>query len=238
MMLHLGRALVALDALRPTGSPGAFRDRGTFPTMRPLDSESFHPDAAEASLVARLRAGDPRAFEELVRAHGGRMLAVARRLVRNEEDARDAVQEAFLAAFRGLDGFAGGARIATWLHRIVVNAALMKLRSRRRRPEESLDDLLPKFHDDGHALDAPARWSVSGADEVAARERAALVREAIDRLPETYRTILVLRDIEELDTRDAAEALGITENAAKIRLHRARQALRTLLDPHLRGKAS
>ncbi len=218
--------------------PGIGGTRGKFHLMADSDTPPFHPDASEAALVARLRGGDARAFEELVRSQGGRMLAVARRLLGNDEDARDAVQEAFVAAFRSLDGFAGGARIATWLHRIVVNAALMRLRSRKRRPEESLDDLLPKFSEDGHAADPAVRWSVSGADAIAARERAAVVRAAIDRLPETYRTILLMRDIEEMDTQEAAEALGITENAAKIRLHRARQALRALLDPHFRGKAS
>src|SRR5207244_4090584 len=107
-------------------------------------------------LVERLRAGDPEAYERLVRAYGGRMLATARRMAGNEDDARDVVQEAFIAAFRSIDGFAGAARLSTWLHRIVINAALMKLRSRRRRREESIDELLPRFDDEGRWSDAPA----------------------------------------------------------------------------------
>jgi RNA polymerase sigma-70 factor, ECF subfamily len=191
----------------------------------------------EALLLADLRAGKETAFERLLREHGGRMLAVARRLVRNEEDARDAVQEAFVSAFRSLDRFEGTSRIATWLHRIVVNACLMRLRTRQRRPEEAIEDLLPSFHEDGHQIPSSTDWSEPVDVLLQRREICALVRQCIDRLPESYRTVLLLRDIEELSTGEAASLLGVTENALKIRLHRARQALRSLLDPHLRGNA-
>lgn len=190
--------------------------------------------ADEAALVARLRRGDAEAFEELVRTHGGRLLAVARRLLRDEEDARDAVQEGFLAAYRSLGQFEGGCRIATWMHRIVVNASLMKLRTKRRKPEEPIEALLPRFLEDGHHASHPGDW-YAPADELLEQVQArALVRRAVDELPETYRTVLLLRDIEELDTAETAALLGIGENAVKTRLHRARQALRALLDPHLR----
>lgn len=160
------------------------------------------------------------------------MLAVARRMLRNDEEARDTVQEAFLLAFRGLPRFEGQSRIATWLHRITVNAALMKLRSRRSRPEESIEPLLPTFHDDGHSTRAYRDWPESAEQLLERSEVRALVRSSIDRLPPTSRTVLMLRDIEELDTADVADLLGISANAVKIRLHRARQALRELLDPH------
>ena len=186
-------------------------------------------------LLAELRAGSEAAFARLLGEHGGRMLAVARRLVRDEEDARDAVQEAFVSAFRSLDRFEGGSRISTWLHRIVVNCCLMRLRGRQRRPEESIEELLPRFAEDGHQLPPSVDWSEPVDELLRRKEICALVRASIDRLPESFRTVLVLRDIEELSTNEAAGLLGITENALKIRLHRARQALRTLLDPHLRG---
>jgi len=192
------------------------------------------PDVDEAKLVAGLRAGDERAYERLVAVHGGRMLAVARRILRDEEAARDALQEAFLLAFRGLPRFAGQSRLGTWLHRIVVNAALMKLRRGRARPEEPIEPLLPVFLADGHATHPFVPWA-EGAEQLLARaEMRALVRAAIERLPESYRTVLLLRDIEELAAAEVAELLGITPNAVKIRLHRARQALRQLLDPRLR----
>src|SRR6187402_14143 len=109
------------------------------------------PPAQEADLLKALRSGQEAAFDTLVRAHSGRMLAVCRRILRNEEEAKDAVQEAFLSAFRGLAKFEGGSLLGTWLHRIAVNASLMRLRSRKRRPEESIEELLPTFKDDGHA---------------------------------------------------------------------------------------
>jgi RNA polymerase sigma-70 factor, ECF subfamily len=183
-------------------------------------------------LLAGLRAGDEAAFEQLVCAHSGRMLAVARRLLRHEEDALDAVQEAFLSAFRALGGFAGNARLSTWLHRIVVNAALMKLRTRECKPEEPLDELLPKFLEDGHHAQPVMLWKETAEVALQRQETRALVRECIDRLPDTYRTVLVLRDIEEFDTEETAQLLRLSQSAVKIRLHRARLALRTLLNPH------
>ncbi len=189
----------------------------------------------EAALLARLRAGEEAAYEELVRLHGGRMLSVAKRFLREEDDARDAVQDAFLSAFRAMDRFEGGSRIGTWLHRIVVNAALMKLRTRRRKPEEPLDPLLPRFLDDGHLESPPAQgWAVASDDALERKELRELVLGRIAELPETYRTILLLRDVEGLDTDEAADALEISPGAVKTRLHRARLALRELLDPHLR----
>lgn len=191
-------------------------------------------ESGEQALLAGLRAGDDRAYESLVSEHGGRMLAVARRLLRDDEEARDAVQEAFVLAFRGLPRFAGQSRLSTWLHRIVVNASLMRLRSRRAHPEESIEPLLPTFLEDGHSSATYGEWPESAdrlLERAEVRER---VRASIDRLPVTYRTVLLLRDLEELDTGEVARALGISANAVKIRLHRARQALRELLDPHLR----
>ena len=183
------------------------------------------------ALVAALRCGDAEAYEELVRVHGGRMLSVARRLLRRDEDARDAVQEAFLQAFKGLASFGERCQLSTWLHRIVVNVALMKLRSRERKPEASIEDLLPEFQPDGHHVEEFDEWRMPAPQRLIREETRAQVRAAIDRLPESYRTVLVLRDIDELDTSEVAELLRISPNAVKIRLHRARLALRTLLNP-------
>ncbi len=188
----------------------------------------------EADLVAGLRAGDDIAYERVVRLFSPRLLAAARRILQNEEDARDAVQDTFLSAFRSLPSFEGQARFSTWLHRIGINAALMKLRSRKRRDERPVTDLLPRFLADGHPAEPAVEWE-SAETLLERQETQALVRRAIDELPESYRTVLLLRDIEELDTDQAAEQLGIAAGAVKTRLHRARQALRTLLDAHFRG---
>jgi RNA polymerase sigma-70 factor (ECF subfamily) len=189
---------------------------------------------SDASLLSRLRSGEPQAFEMLVRTHTPRLLAVARRLLRNEEDAKDAVQEAFLNAFRALGSFEGASRVSTWLHRIAVNVALMKLRSQRRKPEASIEGLLPAFLEDGHHALHPPEWR-DGADVLLERrEDREFIRACINELPESHRTVLILRDVEELDPEETARALGVTENVVKVRLHRARQALRSLLEPRFR----
>lgn len=186
----------------------------------------------DTALLERLRRGDESAFAELVRANGGRMLAVARRILKCDDEAHDATQEAFLQAFRAIDRFQGEALLSTWLHRITVNACLMRLRHRKRHPEQAIDELLPTFDETGHRADDGAAWTDDVAERMESAQLQKVVREAIDRLPENYRTVLVLRDIEGLSTEESAQALGIRPEAAKMRLHRARQALRTLLAPH------
>jgi RNA polymerase sigma-70 factor (ECF subfamily) len=183
----------------------------------------------EEALLAALRAGHAWAFEDMVRLFGGRLLAVARRLTGNDEDARDVVQAAYLSAFRGLNEFEGACQLSTWLHRIVVNSALMHLRSRRRKPEDSIEGLLPAFYEDGHHVEQFSEWCAP-ADQLLERAHTrSTVRACIQRLPVNYREVLILRDIEELSTQEVAEALFMTPTAVKVRLHRARQALSTLL---------
>ncbi len=200
-----------------------------------------HPDDVitlgddESKLLARLREGDESAFEQLVREHGSRMLATARRILASEEDAREAVQEAFLSAFRGLNRFAGGSRLGTWLHRIAINAALMRLRSLKRRHETPIDDLLPPYTAAGHFAEPPEAWAEAASESLLREESKEVVLRKIGELPDPYRIALLLRDIEGLSNQELAEALGVSVNAAKIRVHRARQALKTLLDPYVTG---
>jgi RNA polymerase sigma-70 factor (ECF subfamily) len=191
--------------------------------------ETVTADGEGAALAGALRRGDPEAFETIVRAHGGRMLAVARRILRDDDEAREAVQEAFISAFRARAGFEGASKIATWLHRIVVNAALMRLRSRGRLREEPIDRWLPAFEPAGHHLERFQAPDEPADERLARAETRAAVRAAIDELPESYRVVLMLRDIDQLSTEDAASMLGITPNAVKLRLHRARMALRAKL---------
>lgn len=209
----------------------------TMPQTPPATPPSADRD--EAALLQGLRAGEQAAYETLVRMYSGRLLAVTRRYLHNEDDARDALQDAFLSAFRSLHTFTEGSLLSTWLHRIAINAALMKLRTRKRRPEDSIEDLLPKFTEDGHREDGhrgnPTRSWKEPEGLLERQETRTVVHACINRLPETYRMVLLLRDIEELDTEEAAQMLDISLNAVKIRLHRARQALRTLLDPHFRA---
>jgi RNA polymerase sigma-70 factor (ECF subfamily) len=185
----------------------------------------------DVELLERIRTGDERACEALVREHGARMLAVARRFLRTEEDSADAVQDAFLSAFRCLEGFEGNSALGTWLHRIVVNVCLMRLRARSRSREVRIDDLLPTFDQHGHHSHSVRAWEDGALARLTTAETHAQVRNCIDGLPDPYREVLVLRDIEELDTEQTAQHLGINPGAVKTRLHRARQALRTLLEP-------
>jgi len=183
-------------------------------------------------LVAGLMNGDEAAFDALVREHGGHMMAVARRFMRNEQDAADAMQDALVSVFRKAGQFAGGSRLSTWLHRVTVNACLMRLRSESRRHEVNVDELAPAFDATGHHVRRPPAVGRGEPTEVAmTRELRETVRACIDRLPEAYREVILLRDIEELDTEETARVLGETANCVKTRLHRARCALRELLLP-------
>jgi len=170
------------------------------------------------ALLTALRAGHEWAFETMVRRYGGRLLAVARRFTWNDEDAQDVLQSAYLSAFRALNDFEGA-----------CNTALMKLRSRRRKPEESIDVLLPAFREDGHHVEQFSEWSTPADQLMERKEARAVVRKCIEQLPENYRVVLNLRDIEELSTQEVAGMLSMTPTAVKVRLHRARQALSTLL---------
>ncbi len=185
---------------------------------------------AEAELVARIRVGDEWACAALVRRYGDRMLAVARHRLRCEEDSADAVQDAFLSAFHSLETFAGRSSLGTWLHRIVANACLMKLRWQSRRRDVPMAGPLPAG-DESNSF-RPDRAGAENAAAIVVREETrAQVRACINRLPEAYRSVVLLHDIEELDTDQTARHLGISANAVRTRLHRARQALRGLLEP-------
>ncbi len=191
----------------------------------------------EVRRLEALRNGDEAAYAELVNEQFPILFAVTRRILRSDEEAQDAVQEAFLSAIKALPKFDGKAKVSTWLHRIAINAALMKLRKRPRSRERAIDDLLPRWEEDGHPVEPATDWDAVPEVAIESRETRDLVRTSIDELPEIYRTVLLLRDIEGLDTAETAELLEVTPNVVKVRLHRARQALRSLLDPHLRRGA-
>jgi len=157
------------------------------------------------------------------------MLCVARRLLRIEEDAEDVVQEAFLSAFRSIDRFRGDSALSTWLHRIVVNAALMKLRRSSSRPEVRVEDCLPTFDAKGRYAKPVELWSAPADSLLLREETRARVRERVATLPPKYSEVVALRDIDGLDTAETGRVLGISETAVKVRLHRARLALTSLL---------
>jgi RNA polymerase sigma-70 factor, ECF subfamily len=202
-----------------------------------MNTTAYLSPADESGLVARIQSGDERAYETLVREYGGVLLVTARRLLGGAEDAADAVQDTFVSAFRSIRSFEGHARLGTWLHRIVVNHALMRLRRRKRRPTVRIEEVLPTFDETGHHTRPVRSWR-DADDRLLRDETRAQVRACIDRLPNAYRTVLLLRDIEGLNTDQTAELLGTNNAVIKTRLHRARQALRTLLEPIVGGPMS
>ncbi len=185
--------------------------------------------------LSRLQRGDELAFEELVRTHGPRMLAVAKRYLPQESDAQDALQDAFISVARSIQTFAGESLLGTWMHRIVVNAALMRIRARGRRSVTFADDATLEAASDSRGT---AR-DLSGAGEPLARaELRRLVREEVAKLPDSYRVVLVLRDLEGQDLREIAALLDLGLTTVKMRLHHGRRALRAALEPRLASKVS
>lgn len=198
--------------------------------MNRMDIASASTTAvSDVELLTGLRAGAPDAYRRLVEAHGGRMLSVARRIV-DEDDARDSVQDAFVQVFRKLDTFQGNSTLATWLHRIVVNAALMRRRTRKRHAEVSLADLMPVFDGAGCRIE-PTYTELHTPDLADQIEVQTAVIDALAKLPEEAREIIVMRDVQGLDTQQTADELGISLSATKVRLHRARAALKQILEP-------
>ena len=151
------------------------------------------PVAEEAELLKGLRENDPQAFEKLVRWHYSRLFAVALRILRADSEAQDAVQDAFIMAYRAMDRFDGRSKLSTWLHRITVNASLMKLRKVKRLSEVSVEDLGPKYNDEGFRRDVGPAWKRTAEDESLEQERASQVHEAIAQLPDSYREIIMLQ---------------------------------------------
>jgi RNA polymerase sigma-70 factor (ECF subfamily) len=197
--------------------------------VRPSNEGGTPTREEEAGLVERLKSGDEAAFEEMVRGYGPRMLAVARRFLSREADAEDALQDAFLNAFRAIQKFAGDSRLSTWLHRVTVNAALMRIRTRSRRPESSVEDL----HEEAMSDASRGGWELTAPEALAREEVRRHVQTALGRLPEEIRAVLRLHDIEGLDLRETASLLGIGLTTVKTRLYWGRHALRGLLDASL-----
>lgn len=178
--------------------------------------------------------GDREEFEKLVRRESPRLFRVILRIVGDGNEAENIMQETYLQAFRRLSTFRRESKFTTWLYAIGINlarAALRKARRVSRLDETDIDRLQPTFSK-GMYVESFESWDPQRIAELEDRKR--IVREAVDRLPDDYRTIIILRDLEELSTAEAAAILRITEGATRVRLHRARQALRHLLDEHFK----
>lgn len=185
----------------------------------------------DRAFIEALRRGEPRALAELVDHYGARIYNFAARMCRSDEDAKDILQETFLATMRGAAGFRGEARLSTWLFRIAANACRKMRRHGKFEPAHhlSLDEMMPGPGDD---VARPAEGPEAALMRSDVRAR---LEEAIAALPPPYRAVLILRDLEGLSTAETAEALSLTEITVKVRLHRARLALRKALAPAMGG---
>ncbi len=193
----------------------------------------MNKEIEESATAISLKPGQE---ETLVRDNIGWMLALSERLLRDRDLAEDCVQDAFLAAFRALPGFEGRSSLKTWLHRITVNACLSKLRRIKRLAEQPINDLLPEFDNQECRIEAPWTQLASVHEVQENEELRARVVAGIGDLPDAYRIVLQLRDIEGYNTAEVADLLEISEQNVKVRLHRARAALKKLLEPILRAE--
>ena len=198
---------------------------------RDLARESHHQ--MELTLLQRLRGGDTAALEALMEQHAPRVYRVVYGITQNAADAEEVVQDVFLTLFNKIHTFEERAALGSWLYRVATNAALVKRRGRRSDREVSLDSLLPTFLPDGHRAGERdfvlCDWSRTPETVLLSQETREIVRRAIGILPEEYRAVLVLRDIEGLGNEEVAEIVGDSVAAVKSRLHRARMALREAL---------
>jgi RNA polymerase sigma-70 factor (ECF subfamily) len=198
------------------------------------DSELTTRFNSDAELVRRLKQRDPSAMEALVRAHGAKLFGVACQLLRNETAAQDVVQEALLSVWNKIESFQGRSSLTSWLYRVTANAALMRLRKEKRHQmdvsidgEKEPDAYRPLQLEDMRSLPS---------DALQGEELKAQIQAAIDRLPEPYRSVVLLKDVEDFSLEEIAALTHASVPAVKSRLHRARLTLRQTLLPYLQAR--
>jgi len=183
---------------------------------------------ADEDVVARVLGGDVALFEVLMRRYNQRLYRAARAITRDDAEAEDVLQETYVRAYTALAQFEGRAKWATWITRIAVNEALARVRRRGRFVDRDAADIMEDGSMDERSVTDGRQLGPGQEAEV--RELAAFVERAVDELPDSYRTVFVLREVEELSTAETAECLDVSEELVKVRLHRARTELRRMLD--------
>jgi len=194
----------------------------------------------ESELLERIKAGDEKAFEAIVERYSARIYRIGRTITGNPQDAEEVVQDVFMTVFQKIGSFEGRSAFSTWLYRIAVNAAMMKVRGKQEKQERTEEDLerwLPVFDARAQHAHPVGAWSANPEEAVLQRERREVLRNELATLPTEYRTVVALRDLQGLSSEEAAEILGISPAAVKSRLHRARLALRGKLAAHLEEKS-
>jgi RNA polymerase sigma-70 factor (ECF subfamily) len=192
-----------------------------------MNTQPDDSSPSDEELVARAKQKDFAAFEELLDRYEDKVFRLAYRFVRNETEAKEILQDTFLSIWRKLDTFKGDAQFSSWLYRVAANAALMRLRTQRRHQEISTEELPSGYLDNLGPLPPPGEnWAKRPDEQLQSEELRRYIQAAVDALPELYRTVFLIRDVDGLSTEETAEVLGISVPTVKTRLHRARLALR------------
>jgi RNA polymerase sigma-70 factor (ECF subfamily) len=192
-----------------------------------------HQELTDAELVTLAQQGDNRAFDELVKRYENKVYRLTFKILRHEDDAGEALQDAFMSAYKGLKNFKSDSTFSTWLYRVATNAALMKYR-KRRDGHISLEQS-QSYDEDADRLEIPD-WSALPDEDLMTGELDEILAEGLSRLPDELREVFVMRDIEELSNSDVAERLQLTVPAVKSRLHRARLQLRDRLNRYFQDR--
>lgn len=192
---------------------------------------------SDQDLVEQIKGGDDAAFEALLSRYQERVYRLTMSMTRNREDAEEVLQDVFLAVYRKIESFESRSTFSTWLYRITVNAALMKLRSRG-PVQESIEAYLPQFTKDGRHAHMVHDFTHESEQRLLQKERERLLWEAIDALPPDYKAVLVLRNFEGLSNEETAEVVGASLQAVKARLHRGRLVLRGRLERYMTESGS
>jgi len=190
----------------------------------------------EGALIGRILAGETELFHELIRPYERLVYVTIFAILKNETDAEDGAQESMISAFRHLKSFRGEAKFSTWLVTIAMNEARKRLRKGKAAAEDSLDQTLEDSEGGDYTPAVLTDWRQIPLEALERRELREKLQEAVTMLPEKYREVFVLRDIEELNQEEAAAALGINVTLVKVRLHRARMMLQKMLVPYLKNQ--
>jgi len=192
-------------------------------------------DIPEEELIIRLCNGEESSYIFLMRKYGRRLYAIAKRYTNSDEDAKDCVQQTYIQIFRNINNFQKRSSLWTWMRRIIINISIKTVQSKHRGQEISISDLLPDFDSNNGRIETNWQFNESVDVIISRKESAEIVRNAIYSLPQDYRLVLQLRDIEGYSTEEVGDILKISISASKTRLHRARSALKNLLEPLMRS---
>lgn len=207
----------------------------------PVGTDELAPRVAmeeDSELLQRAQRGEMAAFEQLVERHQHKVFAMTSRMLRSDDDAAEVVQEAFLAAYRHLPEFRGDSAFGSWVYRIAANYALMRLRHRKVTAQVEEPEGAPTFNERGSLIDEVADWSRDAEEQTLDAELRKAIDDASAKLPEEYRQVFLLRDVEGLSYEEIATATGDSVPAIKSRLHRARLSLRAAIDRFYADRAS